>query len=61
MPVVERQRLTPVAAVRLGLPATSALPPMVDWPDDLRQALGNCSYLAHGGYEFDGREISRLE
>ncbi len=59
--VVERQRLTPVAAVRLGLPATSALPPMVDWPDDLRQALGNCSYLAHGGYEFDGREISRLD
>ena len=58
--VVERKRLTPVAAVRLGLPATKALPPMVDWPDDLRQAIGNLSYLAHGGHEFDGREISAL-
>src|SRR5262245_30100580 len=33
--VVERRRLEPTAAVRLGLPATAALPPMVDWPNDL--------------------------
>lgn len=59
--VVERRRLTPVAAIRLGLPATKVLPPMVDWPDDLRQAIGNHSYLAHGGHEFDGREISALD
>jgi N-methylhydantoinase A/oxoprolinase/acetone carboxylase beta subunit len=59
--VVERRRLTPVAAIRLGLPATKVLPPMVDWPHDLRQAIGNHSYLAHGGTEFDGREISSLD
>ncbi|MEM7342790.1 MAG: hydantoinase/oxoprolinase family protein [Chloroflexota bacterium] len=59
--VVERRRLTPVAVVRLGLPATKALPPMVDWPEDLRDAIGNLSYLAHGGHEFDGREISKLD
>lgn len=59
--IVERRRLTPVAAVRLGLPATQVLPPMVDWPGDLRQAIGNRSYLAHGGHEFDGREISALD
>ncbi len=59
--VVERRRLTPVAALRLGLPATVALPPMVDWPEDLREAIGNLSYLAHGGHEFDGREISALD
>ncbi|MCB0156432.1 MAG: hydantoinase/oxoprolinase family protein, partial [Anaerolineae bacterium] len=59
--VVERRRLTPVAAVRLGLPATKALPPMVDWPADLRESIGNLSYLAHGGHEFDGREISALD
>ena len=59
--VVERKRLTSVAAVRLGLPATKALPPMTDWPDDLREAIGNLSYLAHGGHEFDGREISALD
>lgn len=59
--IIERRRLTPVAAVRLGLPATKVLPPMVDWPDDLRQAIGNHAYLAHGGHEFDGREISALD
>jgi len=59
--VVEAKRLMPTAAIRLGLPATQALPPMVDWPARLRDALGNHWFLAHGGHEFDGREISALE
>ncbi|MGH2616405.1 MAG: hydantoinase/oxoprolinase N-terminal domain-containing protein, partial [Thermomicrobiales bacterium] len=59
--VVERKRLEPTAAVRLGLPATLALPPMVDWPDDLAAVLGRHVYLCHGGHEFDGREISPLD
>jgi N-methylhydantoinase A/oxoprolinase/acetone carboxylase beta subunit len=59
--VVQRRDLAPVAAVRLGLPATQSLPPMVDWPEDLRDAVGNCQFLAHGGYEFDGRHISPLD
>jgi N-methylhydantoinase A/oxoprolinase/acetone carboxylase beta subunit len=59
--VVERKRLEPTAAVRLGLPATLALPPMVDWPDDLAERLGRHTYLCHGGHEFDGREISPLD
>ena len=59
--VVQRRDLAPTAAVRLGLPATASLPPMVDWPDDLRSAIGDHAYLAHGGHEFDGREISPLD
>jgi N-methylhydantoinase A/oxoprolinase/acetone carboxylase beta subunit len=59
--VVERKRLMQTAAVRLGLPATEALPPMVDWPPDLRDTIGNHKYLVHGGHEFDGREISPLD
>ncbi|MFQ5948958.1 MAG: hydantoinase/oxoprolinase N-terminal domain-containing protein [Acidimicrobiia bacterium] len=59
--VVEAKGLIPTAAVRLGLPATQALPPMVDWPDRLRKAIGSHSYLCHGGHEFDGREISPLD
>lgn len=58
--VVERRRLTPTAALRIGLPATAALPPMVDWPPELRETIGNHSYLVHGGFEFDGREIAPL-
>ena len=59
--VVQRRDLAPTAAVRLGLPATASLPPMVDWPDDLASAIGGHAYLAHGGHEFDGREISALD
>src|SRR5690348_3575770 len=59
--VVERRRLEPTAAIRLGLPATAALPPFVDWPDDLADTLGRHAYLCHGGHEFDGREISPLD
>src|SRR5258708_2499546 len=54
--VVEAKRLMPTAVVRLGLPATQALPPMVDWPDRLRKVLGGHVYLCHGGHEFDGRQ-----
>jgi N-methylhydantoinase A/oxoprolinase/acetone carboxylase beta subunit len=59
--VVQRRDLAQTAAVRLGLPATASLPPMVDWPEDLRSAIGNHAYLAHGGHEFDGRVISPLD
>ncbi|MDE2949379.1 MAG: hydantoinase/oxoprolinase family protein [Chloroflexota bacterium] len=59
--VVERKHLTPTACIRLGLPATVCLPPMVDWPLDLRDLVGGNAHLAHGGHEFDGREISAFE
>lgn len=59
--LVEAKRLAPTAALRLGLPATKSLPPMVDWPAELVDALSARTYLAHGGYEFDGRPISPLD
>jgi N-methylhydantoinase A/oxoprolinase/acetone carboxylase beta subunit len=59
--VVERRRLQPTACIRLGLPATLCLPPMVDWPDDLAEVVGRNYWLAHGGHEFDGREISPFQ
>ncbi|MER2622796.1 MULTISPECIES: hydantoinase/oxoprolinase N-terminal domain-containing protein [Pseudomonadota] len=59
--VIERKHVNPVAAIRLGLPATACLPPMVDWPADLRETVGGHRYLVRGGYEFDGREIAPLD
>ena len=59
--VVEGRRLERTAAVRLGLPATAALPPMTAWPARLRAAVGDHVYLCHGGHEFDGREIAPLD
>lgn len=59
--VVQRRRLAQTACVRLCLPATASLPPMVDWPADLREVIGGHWWLAHGGNEFDGRKISPLD
>ena len=59
--LVEGRRLAPTAALRLGLPATASLPPLVDWPTRLVDAVRGRSYLAHGGHEFDGRHISELD
>ncbi|MCA1338022.1 hydantoinase/oxoprolinase N-terminal domain-containing protein [Pseudooceanicola marinus] len=59
--VIERRALDPVAAIRLGLPATACLPPMVDWPEDLRAEVGGHAYMVRGGFEFDGREIAALD
>ena len=59
--VVEARRLAPTGVIRLGLPATAALPPMVGWPQPLREALGDHIHLCHGGHEFDGRRISSVD
>ncbi len=59
--VIERRHMEEVAAIRLGLPSGAGLPPMVDWPDDIREIVGNHGYQVRGGYEFDGREISPLD
>lgn len=59
--VVERRHLARTAALRLCLPAAQCLPPMVDWPDDIREVVGGHFWLAKGGNEFDGRVISDLD
>ena len=59
--LLERRELAPTAVVRLCLPATQLLPPLVDWPEELRDATGGNTYMIGGGHEFDGREISPLD
>ena len=56
--VIERRHLSQTAVVRLCLPAAQCLPPKCDWPEDLSSAVGDHSFLAHGGVEFDGAPIS---
>lgn len=58
---VEGRDLESVAIVRLGYPATRAVPPMCDWPTRLRSAIEHQWYLCHGGYEFDGRQLTPLD
>ena len=59
--LLESRDLAPTAVIRLSLPATQLLPPLVDWPADLKAAIGGQPYMVGGGNEFDGREISPLD
>ncbi len=60
---VQRRDLAQTVAVRLGLAGhlASNAAADVDWQEDLKQAIGNHAYLAHGGNELDGRVISPLD
>lgn len=55
--VVERKHLSRVAAVRIGAPASSSLPPFVDWPEDLAGLVRGEVFSLEGGHEYDGRPI----
>ncbi|WP_298799448.1 hydantoinase/oxoprolinase family protein [uncultured Pseudonocardia sp.] len=58
--IIQGRDLAPTAAIRLGLPATAALPPLSGWPARLVAATRGRGYLCHGGHEIDGRTISAL-
>lgn len=55
--VVERARLERVAAIRIALPTGASLPPMCDWPEDLRAAVDPLIFMVHGGHEYDGSPL----
>lgn len=58
--VVQRKHLSKVAAIRIGAPATRALPPMCDWPADLSACVHGGTWFVEGGHDFDGRRFVPL-
>ena len=59
--VVQRRHLNKVATIRIGLPASASLYPMIDWPDDLRNLVNGNVYMVEGGHEYDGRPLMPLD
>ncbi len=59
--IIERRELAQVAAVRIGLPSGNGLPPMLDWPQDLKDALDSETYMLHGGYLYDGWSLADID
>lgn len=57
--VVERRGLSRVGLIRLSGPSGFAIPPFVEWPTDLREALGCPWAIVKGGYEYNGAPLSR--
>ncbi|WP_020399692.1 hydantoinase/oxoprolinase N-terminal domain-containing protein [Kordiimonas gwangyangensis] len=58
---VERRHLLPVGVIRIALPAARALPPLMDWPADIAEAVGEHVHLVRGGYQYDGRINAELD
>ncbi|MFJ6418756.1 hydantoinase/oxoprolinase N-terminal domain-containing protein [Paeniglutamicibacter sp. NPDC091659] len=55
--IVERRNLGRVGIIRLGLPATTAVPPLEGWPEELRASIEPRIFVLDGGFEVDGRTI----
>ncbi|MEO9968505.1 MAG: hydantoinase/oxoprolinase family protein [Hyphomonadaceae bacterium] len=58
--IVQRKQLSPVAAIRIALPSGKGMPPMVDWPSDIKDAMGDHVYELHGGYLYDGFPVADI-
>lgn len=59
--VVQRRHLMPVAAIRLGMPASASLPPFCDWPGDLATQVNGQVFMLEGGHDYDGRPFMPLD
>jgi N-methylhydantoinase A/oxoprolinase/acetone carboxylase beta subunit len=59
--VIERRALQRVGALRIGLPASASLPPLIDWPEDLAALVRGVTVMVAGGHEYDGRPIVPLD
>lgn len=58
--LIQRRGLTPVAAVRVCLPADTSIPVGAGWPADIASAVSLRQFMVHGGHNFDGSEIASL-
>lgn len=58
---VERKHLLEVGVIRIALPAARLIPPMIDWPEDMRDKVGRHRHMVRGGYQYDGRENVPLD
>jgi N-methylhydantoinase A/oxoprolinase/acetone carboxylase beta subunit len=55
--ILERRDLLRTAVVRIGAPATRSIPPLLDWPDDLRAAVSAGTVVVPGGSELSGEPL----
>jgi N-methylhydantoinase A/oxoprolinase/acetone carboxylase beta subunit len=58
---VARQSLLPVGIIRAALPAARGVPPLVDWPEDLRRLVAGDVHQVRGGVQYDGRLNAPLD
>ncbi len=58
---LQRENLQEVAIIRIALPKTDGIPPMVAWPEDLTLILGSNIYMVGGGAYYTAQEYAELD
>lgn len=58
--IVERKNLAPIALIRIGAPAAMGIPPMTDWPEDIKNIVVAQTIIG-GGFEYNGKELAPLD
>jgi N-methylhydantoinase A/oxoprolinase/acetone carboxylase beta subunit len=56
---VQARGLARVGVLRLAAPATTSLPPFVDWPAALLGEVAGPAWVVRGGYNYDGSVIAQ--
>ena len=52
--IVERKGLSRIGIIRLSAPSGIAVPPYLEWPDDILEHIGRNYRIVQGGYEYNG-------
>lgn len=47
--------------LRLCAQATTAIPPLCDFPDDLKNVIGGMHFFLSGGYQYNGTCIADVD
>lgn len=58
--IIQRRELSDIAVIRIGLPSGRGMPPMVDWPSEMTDAIDAQIYTLHGGYLYNGWPIAEM-
>lgn len=59
--LIQRTGLGRVGILRIGAPATLAIPPLAGWPTELSDAVRGPVSIIRGGHEHDGTEFMPLD
>lgn len=59
--ILQRQGLGRVGTLRLAGPATDAVPPLAEWPEDLRAAVDGGTAIVRGGIDISGRPYAEID
>ncbi len=59
--IVERKGLSNVGVIRLSAPSGYSIPPYVEWPEDILEAINHFYVIVKGGYEYNGALISDID